>query len=374
MEMEEDIRGYFSIIEDPRCECDVKHKLPDVLILVMCAVLCGIDTIEKIVEYGKNKLGFLRDSFGINKIPSKSTLARILVLVDGDKVGQLIVQIMREMIGTGGEVIATDGKTICSTKRSDLKKTLHILTAMLTENGVTLGQLAVDEKTNEIPCLKALLEMIDIKGKVITADAMHAQKDTVAEIVKRQGDYCICLKGNQGNFHNDVKLYFNDVLASKNKSDKALYRTASTSEKSRDRYEKRTCYLLNDISWYENLSDWNGIKSIFAVKRETQQKGTATEEIRYYISSVTAEPERFLKIVREHWKIESMHRMLDVIFGEDDCRLMSENAQKTMNTMRKLSLCFHKNYKEKRRIKKATTQSMFSCLLNDDFLLQLLAL
>ena len=372
IKMGEKIREYFSKIEDPRCECDVKHKLTDILILVMCAALCGVDTLEKIVEYGKNKIDFLSEQFGITKIPSRATLARILAVIDGDMVGHLIVEIMREMIGISSEVIAVDGKTICSTKRSEIKKTLHILTAIITKTGVTLGQLAVDEKTNEIPCMLPLLGMIDIKGKVITADAMHTQKDTVAEIVKHGGDYCIGLKGNQGNLHADVKLYFDDILSSKVKSDKELYRMASTSEKSRDRYEKRTCYLLNDISWLVGAKDWAGLKSVFAVKREVMKNGVKTEETSYYMSSLKTKPERFLEIVREHWKIESLHWMLDVLFGEDDCRLMSENAQKTMNVMRKLALCLHKNYKEKMKIKKALSQSMFSCLLNDKLLLQIL--
>lgn len=369
--MREKIRTYFSIIEDKRCSCDVEYKLEDILILVMCAVLCGVDTIEKIVEYGKNKIEFLTKHFGISKIPSKSTLARVLATVDGEFVGQIIVSIMREALGVKGEIIAVDGKTICSTKRSEYKKTLHILTALAIENGVTLGQLAVDEKTNEIPCMMALLDLIDIRGKVVTADAMHTQKDTVFKIIKRHGDYCIGLKSNQCNLFNDIKLYLDDVLTSRLASDREAYISAYTSEKSRERHEKRTCYLLKDISWLENSKEWEGLKSVFAVKREVTKDGVVTVETNYYISSLNEEPERFLEIVRGHWKIESMHWWLDVVFNEDSCRLMSENGQKTLNIMRKLALCLHKHYKERTKSKKAMSQNMFSCLLNDSLLLDI---
>jgi len=339
----------------------------------MFGVICGLETSEKIVEYGKSKLKFLEQYFGITTIPSKSTLNRILGMIDGEAVGEIIVLIMREMIGIVGDIVAIDGKTICSTKRSAHKKTLHILTAMATGNGVTLGQLCVDEKTNEIPCILELLEILDIRGKIVTADAMHAQKKTVEVIIEKEGDYCIGLKGNQETFHEDIKLYFDDVLTSKALSDKETYTTAYTSEKNRDRYEKRTCYLLNDISWLDCKDDWAGLKSVFAVRREVIRNDIKTDEMSYYFSSLETTPKRFLEIVREHWQIEVMHWMLDVVFDEDECRFMSENAQKSLNSLRKFALALHKNFKDKTNSKKAISQNMFACLLNDNLLLQILS-
>jgi len=339
----------------------------------MCGVLCGLETSEKIVEYGKSKVKFLEQYFGIAVIPSKSTLNRILAMIDGEAVGEIIVLVMREMLGIVDDIIAVDGKTICSTKRSAHKKTLHILTAMAAGNGVTLGQLCVDEKTNEIPCMIELLAMIDIKGKIVTADAMHAQKKTVEAIIEKGGDYCIGLKGNQETFYEDIKLYFDDVLTSKALSDKETYTTAYTSEKSRDRYEKRICYLLNDISWLDCIDEWAGIKSVFAIRREVTRNGVKTDETSYYFSSLETTPARFLEIVRAHWQIEVMHWMLDVVFDEDECRFMSENAQKSLNSLRKFALALHKNFKEKTDSKKAISQNMFACLLNYDLLIQILA-
>jgi predicted transposase YbfD/YdcC len=341
----------------------------------MCATLCGIDDLEEIVAYGKNKQAFLKGHFGIDKIPSESTLTRVLNMVNGEQVGLCIVNIMKELFGTNGEIVAIDGKTICSTeKMACYKKSLHILTAYITENGVSIGQLAVDEKTNEIPCMRELLDLIDIKGKIVTADAMHAQKDTVAKIIEKEGDYCIGIKGNQKNFYDDIKLYIDDLIISQNADDKKLYETAQTSEKSRDRYEKRTCYLFRNIDWLYGKEEWAGLKSILAVNRKTTRNDVKTEEVNYYISSLDVSPEKFLEIVREHWKIESLHWQLDMIFHEDDCRILSTNGQKSLNVFRKLALAMQKNYKTAIKHKKSMKNTMFNCLLNDDLLIKLICL
>ena len=373
IKLKEVILRNFSIIEDTRCQCDVEHKLVDVLILIMCATLCGIDEPDSIVEYGKNKLKFLTKHFGITKIPSASTLGRILSMVNGDTVGCCIVSIMKELLGTDGDIIAIDGKTICSTETmKSYKKSLHILTAYLTKNGVTLGQLAVGEKTNEIPMARELLELIDVKNKIITADAMHCQKDTVEKIIKKGGDYVIGVKGNQKYFFDDIKLYFDDCISSKFRDDKQLYETAKTSEKSRDRYEIRTCYLIKDINWLGVKDDWCGLKSIFAINRKTKKADVVSDETNYYISSLEVPPERFLEIVREHWKIESLHWQLDMTFSEDKCRVISPNGQKTLNVFRKLALSLHKSYTANLKKKTSMRKNMFNCLLNDKLLIDLL--
>jgi len=369
--MEEKIREYFSVIEDFRCPCDIEHPLTDVLILVMCAALCGIDEPEKIVEYGKNKQEFLTHRFNVRKTPSQSTLSRILAAVDGEAVGRIIVEIMYEMLGAAGEEIAFDGKTIRSTGRSALKETLHIITAYAHQNGVILGQSVVGEKTNEIPVLREMLEIIDVEGKTVTADAIHAQTKTVEKIIEKKGDYCISLKANQETLYEDVRLYLDDILSSKLKSDKEKYHTAQTSEKSRNRYEKRTCYLLNDISWLPQLREWAGLRNVLAIKREVTVNDVKSTETNYYISSLDTTPERFLEIVRNHWKIESLHWQLDVIFNEDDCRVISTNGQKTLNAFRKLALCLHKNFKDKTGSKKSMRKHMFSCLLSDEAFIEL---
>ena len=344
--MVEQIVAKFGVIEDLRCECDVTHKLCNILVLVMCGVLCGLDSVKNIVDYGKNKKEFLQKYFGFSEIPSESTLSRVLAVVDVGQVGAIILEIMQEFVGKSLETIAFDGKAICSTCGDNAKEKLHILTAYAVENGLCLAQKQVSEKTNEIPIFYEMLEMLDIKGKTITS-AMGCQKDTVAKIIEKEGDYCIGLKGNQGTFHEDVRLYFEKM------TDKSLYEIAQTSEKSRDRYEKRTCYVFNDISWLGQKAEWAGLKSVIAIRREVERKEAKSTETLYYISSLETTPEAFLKIVRKHWEIEAMHWCLDVVFNEDGCLLQNTNAQLNLNLWRKFALTLHKNHKDAAKARKA---------------------
>jgi len=367
--MDREIRPYFAVIEDTRCSCDIKIPLTDVLIVVMCGVLCGLDTPKRIWQYAKTKEQMLDEKFHISRIPSLSTIYAVLNMVDGDIVGQIIVRIMRDKLGFSGDIIAIDGKTICSTTTSSLVRKLHILTAMLTANGVTLAQLSTDEKSNEIPKMLELLEIIDVEGKVVTSDAMGCQKKTVAKIIAKKGDYCIGLKGNQKQIHTDVKLYFETFRA-----DKTLFEISETSEKSRNRFEIRRCYLFRDIEWLEEKSKWAGLKTVFAIERITATKAKKSTEILFYISSLEYPPEKFLRIVREHWQIEVLHWLLDVDFGEDKNRLRNENGLKSLNALCKFAIALHKNQKLKLSSKESLKGLMFSCLLNDSALFELLRL
>lgn len=370
MEIKNIFEAHFSVIEDTRCQCDVKHKLIDVLILIVCAVLCNKTEAEEIVDYGICKAEFLEEYFGITKIPSKSTIIRILNMVNAEVVSLCTVNIMRELFGTGGNIVAIDGKTICSTaKMKSYKEKLHIMTAYMTENGVSLGQLSVGDKTNEIPCMIELLDLINVENKIITADAMHCQKKTAEKIRETKCDYVLCVKGNQPTLHADISLYIEDLKNSRAKSDKEKYITACTTEKNKSRYEKRTCYLINDISWLESRLEWKDLKSIFAVERIVKENDKTSIETSYYISSLEAAPERFLEIVREHWQVESMHYILDVVMSEDECRLYSANAQKAMNVFRKLSVAMHKNYITKMNSKISMRRNMNRCSMDDNLLI-----
>lgn len=360
----------FKQIADERCQCDVKHKLTDVLILIMCATLCGIDTIADIVEYGEQKREMLFKNFGIDKIPSESTVSRILNMVNAELLAVCIVNIMRELIGETGNIIAIDGKAIRSTDTmKSYERGLRIVTAYMVENGVSIGQLAVDSKSNEIPCVRELIDLINVENKIVTADAEHCQKETVLKIIKNNGDYCICLKSNQKQLYDDIELYFKGILSGEFESEKA-----SVSEKNRERYEIRTCYVFKDISWLNGIDEWSGLKSVFAMQRKVTTCEKTTTEISFYISSLQSTAEKFLDIVRKHWRIESLHWQLDMVFNEDGCRVISENGQKSLNMFRKNALAIHKNYKEQTKHKKSIKKFMLSCLLNDNVFLDVIKL
>ena len=360
----------FAIIEDPRHQGYVKHKLSDILVIVMCAVLCGLDELCDIKTFADNKSEFLREEFGIEKIPSKPTMSRVLSMIDGEEVGKIIISIMKEIAGTTGKVIAVDGKAICSTtKPKERHSALQIVTAYLTENGVVLGQEKVREKSNEIPVFQEMLGYLKIKGKTITADAMHCQKETCKKIIEKEGDYVFGLKENQKSLYKDVELYFQ---SSNTNTD---LETFTTTEKNGGRIEKRICRKLSDLSWLDQRAEWSGLRTVFSVTRIVKNKDKTSEETSYYISSSKASAKELLSISREHWKIESMHWMLDVVFSEDDCSYSSENANITLNSFRKLALLLHKQYlaSSSKAKKISVKRNMFNCLLNDHTLLQLIS-
>ena len=362
------LEGKFSVIEDSRHQSYVEHKLSDVLIIIMSAILCGLDGLAEIIEHAKNRADFFKDYYGIKEIPSKPTVSRILNMLNGDELSKVIIEIMKERADLVGNIIAVDGKAIRSTsKKGEAHSALQILTAYLTESSVVLGQEAIHNKTNEIPVFQAMLNLLDIKGKTITADAMHCQKETCKKIIERGGDYVFGLKENQKTLFADVSLFINSKI---NASDIEKF---TISEKSRGRYEKRTCCKVTDINWLERRNDWIGLKAIFAIRRTIVYKGKTTDEICYYITSADVSAEELLNIVREHWKIESLHWILDVVFSEDKCAMVSENGHKTLNILRKLAILLHKRHIASFPKKPTLKSSLLKCLMNDDYLVQVMA-
>jgi predicted transposase YbfD/YdcC len=364
----DDIRSKFAIIEDIRHPSYVEHNLVDVLIIVMLAVICGFDELGGILLFAQNKTKFLKEQFGIEKIPSKPTLSRILSMVDGAKVGEVILQIMHQRFGTAGEVLAVDGKAIRSTSKPGAPHSaLQILTAYVAESGVVLGQKAIHKKTNEIPVFQEMLGLLDVKGRTVTADAMHCQRETCRKIIEKRGNYLFGLKGNQQAFFEDVELFFNG-------GDKKGMEQHHTIEKNSGRVEERVCHKMTDLSWLKERVGWPGVQSVFSIRRIIDVRGRRSDETCYYISSLVAPAERLMQIAREHWKIESLHWLLDVVFSEDECRLLSENGHKTLHAFRKLSLLLHKRFLLETGKKSSMKANMTSCSLNENLLSHLLGI
>lgn len=365
----DDIREKFTSIEDTRHQSYIEYVLADVLILVMGAVISGITELSDMMIYFENKIGFYKEHFLIEKFPSKPTLCRILNMVDGDAVGQIIANVMCENAGNIGEIIAVDGKSIKSTgKKGKAHSFLQILTAYATESGVTISQSSIshEDKTNEIPVFQSMLDNIDIKGKTITADAMHCQKETCSKIIEKKGDYCFGLKANQGNLYEDVKLFFNDSI---NNPDITTFETL---EQNGGRIEKRVCRATENVVWLPDLTLWKGFKSIFSITRTTTIKEKTTEETGYYITSLPCLPEKLMVVSRSHWKIESMHWLLDVVWHEDESGILSENGNKTMNALRKLAILAHKRYIATLAKKPSVKGNVLAVLLDDDRLLDVI--
>ena len=367
MNINEILNMYLGIIEDERDSFTIKHNLIDILKLTMISVLCGMDELDKMIDYGNNKREFLKKEFEIKSIPSKSTLTRIFVMIDPKWLGLSIVGIVQSLIKEKHNQIMIDGKAIKSTDAiKAIEKMMNIVTAY-TDRGISLLQKTVDNKTNEIPAVKELIDMLDVKGMIITADAMHCQKETAEKIVNNGGDYVLQLKANQKSFYEDVYAMFDDKYM--DETDKNCeYEIYKTEEKSHGRIERRTCYVLNEIAFFTDyLANWKGLKKIFAVVREVEKDNKVTKEISCYLSSKNTTAENLLSYTRKHWEIESMHHILDVTYDEDRCKLLSQRAQENLNIFRKMGISIHKNYLKNK--KQTVKSNMFNCLLNDNLLL-----
>jgi predicted transposase YbfD/YdcC len=335
----------------------------------MTAILCGLDQLQDIVVFANERAGFFEKHFSITKIPSKATLSRFLSMVNADAVVKVVVAIMKDEAQNLVEIISFDGKAIRSTtEKGKPHSALQILTAYMVESGVVLAQESIHEKTNEIPVMRDILEQIDVSGKIITADAMHCQRDTCVKIVApdKGGDYVFGLKENQKSLHDDVALFFNDPINTES------IETHREKELNGGRIEQRTCRKTNDIDFL-SFHEWPGLKSVFEVHRVTSTKGGTiiTDEKSYYISSMDVPASKLLHISRAHWGIESMHWMLDSDLSEDECGLLSDNGQETLNILRKLALFLHKNYRAKQTKKRSIKSNMLRCLLGGSALMEI---
>lgn len=368
--MGDKLRERLSIVPDYRHSSYIGHKLSEILIIVIVALLCGLDQLNDIVVYANERKDFFAEYLNITKIPSKPTLSRVLNMIKAEAIVKVIVEIMKEQSSYLGEIISFDGKAIRSTSEKGKPHTaLQILTAYMVESGVVLAQESIHEKTNEIPVMQDMLDYIDVKEKIITADAMHCQRETCAKIVDNDhgGDYVIGLKGNQGTLHNDVTLFFEEDI------NKESIETHKEVEQNGGRIESRICRKTNDIDFL-SYHEWPGLKSVFEVQRVTTNKsGTATtDETSYYISSLDVSAEELLHISRAHWMIESMHWMLDVDFSEDTCELLSENGQKSLNIFRKFALFTHKSFMAKQPKKRSIKSNLLRCLVSESALLEVI--
>lgn len=356
-----------SEINDIRHSSYIKYNLGDILTIILSGVLCGLDSLESLHIFAESHADYWEEHLGMKTVPSRATFGRILSLVDGDAVGKIMVELMQEQLGLSGKVVAVDGKAVCSTSQKDEPHSaLQILTAYLTENGIILGQEAIHEKTNEIPVFQQMLEYLHLDGRIVTADAMHCQRETCAKLLEKHSDYVLGLKKNQPSLYGDIAYFYQNEAAEAFESSKSV-------EKNAGRLETRICRKIKDIQWLQSRHNWPGLKSVFAIERIVDERGRTSHEISYYISSLEESAQTLMQIAREHWKIESLHWMLDVTFSEDDSYYMSENAHKTLNIMRKYALAVHKRFLAVSGKKSPIKSSMLACLIDMNklsFLLQ----
>ena len=331
---------WLECIEDIRQERKIKHKLKDIIVIVLFATLANVDDWVEMEYFAHYHKKYLKRYIKLeNGIPSHDTISRVFSMLQPDILQQLYRKWQELLNKNEGEalkkLICIDGKTMRG-NRSKGNKANHIVTAWSKEDGFSLGQKVVDEKSNEITAIPELLKKINIKGQVVTIDAMGTQKAIAESIRKSRADYVLALKGNQKVLHEEVSLFLNDEEEKKKLKQKGLYK--KTSEKSHGQIEIREYYHTEEIKWIACKNEWKGLKSVGMEEKTILKEGEKKKEYRYYISSLKEDIDLFSRAVRGHWSVESMHWYLDVTFKEDANRTLDKRAAENLNIIRKWCL------------------------------------
>jgi predicted transposase YbfD/YdcC len=297
-------------------------------------VICGAESWDSIEEFGKARIDFLKKVLSLpNGIPSHDTINRVFSMLKPDKFEAVFINwadTLRDKT-IPNDVIAIDGKTVCGSKDSFHKKSpIHIVSAWSNGNQLVLGQRKVDGKSNEITAIPELLQMLDIKGSIITIDAMGTQKHIAATIIDNDANYILALKGNQGYLKEDV-----ESLCKRMKPDSEN----EVVEKGHGRIETRNCKVFQQIQLLENLQDWKGLQSVVQITSTREIRDKKTTEIRQYICSLLSNATAFNKYIRLHWGVEnSLHWTLDMTFREDEQRKREKNSAQNFAVIRKIVL------------------------------------
>ncbi len=367
------IVGHFSILEDPRIERNKRHSLIDIMVLTVCAVVSGAETWEDIEDYGEAKLDWLTRFLELeNGIPSHDTIRRLFIRLDPEALQRCFlswVEAVRQQ--TQGDVVAIDGKTIRrSADRAKGKLPIHLVSAWAVENGLVLGQLATEEHSNEITAIPALLDMLKVKGCIVTIDAEGCQTAIAEKISdEKNADYVLAVKGNQPNLEEQITEFFGDMNEEDLQSAEWV-ETHKTVDKGHGRIEVREYFHSDEIATLPRVKEFCGAQSIGMVRAKRIIGETETVKKRYYISSLAMDAAEFARAVRSHWSIEnSLHWTLDMSFREDESRMRSGNSAQNFAMMRRMALSL---VKRDTASKKSLRRRRKMCLLNEPYLERIL--
>lgn len=331
--------SHFSQLDDPRINRKKLYPLIEILLTTFCAVICGAESWRDLERFGNLKLAFLRKFLPYkNGIPSHDTFGRVYSLLDPKVFGECFISWAHSLNDTVPELISIDGKTLRrSFDKASNKSAIHVVSAFASEARMVLGQVKVDDKTNEITAIPALLHLLAVKGAIITIDAMGCQKEITAKIQEKKADYVLALKKNHKVLHEQVETFFK--LEGENNFKDIQYDFHEETDKGHGRIEIRKCWATEDISWIEGTEEWKGIKSIAMIRSTRIIDDNETTEIRFFISSLPAKASLIARSVRAHWSIENaLHWTLDVTMNEDGSRIRSRNAPENMAIIRKVAL------------------------------------
>ena len=347
-------------ITDPRMDRTKDHDLIDILVIAICALLCAAESFNDMEDFGKAKQEWFKTFLKLrNGIPSHDTFNRVFAALDPKDFLDCFLrwtQSLRESVAQ--EIVALDGKALRrALNRHESPK--YVVSAWAESNDLVLGQLKVNEKSNEITAVPELLRVLELSGCIVTVDAMGCQKKIAKEIIEADADYVLALKGNQETVHQEVKSFLDATLEERKASrptGAVVSRAArqmqefKTEEKDHGRIETRRYYQSEELDWFADRQKWEGLRSVGMVESIREVNGQTTTERRYYLSSLKLDVETFARAVRGHWGVENkLHWVMDVCFGEDQSRARTGYAAENLATLRRLALNLLKREKTRKR-------------------------
>jgi predicted transposase YbfD/YdcC len=370
------IATHFGDIDDPRYHHSPPHLLLDIMTIALCAIISGANDWEAVAAFGRAKEDWLRTILRLpNGIPSADTFERVFAQIDPHQFQAGFISWVAAISHlTAGEVVAIDGKTLCgSVDRSNDRKAIHMVSAWASQNRLVLGQVKVDDKSNEITAIPELLRLLALPGCIVTIDAMGCQTEIAAQIVAQGADYVLALKQNQGHLYQEVARLFNDALTDPSRP--IPFETAQTIEKGHGRIEKRQAWTISHpdyLTYLDPTGRWMGLATVIRIDSQRRFNNLHSQETRYYISSLAAEPKLLNNAVRTHWTIENqLHWVLDVAFREDDSRVRREHAAENLAVLRHMALNL---LKQERTTKLSIQNKRLRAAWDHDYLLLLLSL
>ena len=371
----EAIGSYFEPLSDPRHSRNRKHLLGDVIVIAVCGMLCGCDGPTAIHRWAAHRLDWLQQFLAVpHGVPSRDCIRRLLMALKPEAFQKCFQNWLADAIASDdsgqARLIAIDGKTCRrSHDASQGLGPLHIVSAWASEEGIALGQVATEEKSNEITAIPQLLQQIDLTSALITIDAMGCQKEIACDIVEGGGQFVIAVKDNQPKLREAIETYFEKHL--ERDLEDLQYRSHETNDDAHGRLDERSYFVTKVPSDFALQKEWPWIKAIGYSLRVTQHAdGTETDEVRYYILSRYLSGKRFSEAVRGHWGIESMHWVLDMNFREDDSRTRERTLGNNLSWLRRFAVTLLKRHP----INDSLRGKMIRCLINTQFLAEVLTL
>ncbi|MDL2308943.1 ISAs1 family transposase [Bacteroidales bacterium OttesenSCG-928-C03] len=366
--MSEDILKHFSTLEDTRVQGRTLHPMKNIVFITLVGAICGITSWEDIYYFAKERKGFFEKYLDLtNGIPSEDTLRRFFQNLNPKSFQEHFTKWAKSIAkDVDCKTISLDGKRICTASNMNSENPIHIVSAWLSEKQIVLGQVKTGEKSNEITAIPELLKALDVKGSMITIDAMGYQTDIAKQIASSEADYLLAVKGNQPTLYEDVIRTFKQRVPCHGKE---------TLELGNGRIEQRKCLFTSNFSFIRDPEKWERIAGIVKVESTQINKktGKVSKEVRYFITSSTNQ-DRVLAAVRKHWGIESMHWILDVQLGEDASLKRVDHSAENFNVIRKIVVNLMKEDGYDHSVKKMSIKrKQIAAIINEHYLEYLLA-